>query len=163
MSEAPKNNPETTNGGGQNNWEAAMADAPEFDADAAQKARNEAYEKSHPDAVKDVEAARAAAKEGDYWETGMAEMKIAARKNMEDHGTFADEDGGLTGTRDHSNSDTPTVRRDFKIGGDLNYSDDAYMTDEDVLNQIDEWRQNADTFEEKAVEKYNQEQKAKQS
>ena len=151
MSETLKNNSETANDGGQNNWETAMADAPKYDADAAQKARNEAYEASHPYVVKDVEAARAAAKAGDYYETELADMKIAARKNMEDHGTFADKNGDLVRTRDHSKSSDPDIAADFTKGSSMNHSIHK-MTDKDVLDQIEERRRYANNEERAALE-----------
>ncbi len=75
------------------NHDQPETDTPEFDKDAARRARIEAYREAHPDAVEDVEKARAMAEAGDPYETAAVKNLEVAKKNMREQGSIRYQDG----------------------------------------------------------------------
>lgn len=83
MSEELKNQNNINQAG---EYEAKMSDTPDFNVDTAKQARIDVYKKLHPDAVEDVEKARAMAEAGDEYRT----LAANARKEAHAHEKTAD-------------------------------------------------------------------------
>jgi len=90
MNETVSNPKET--GSQLDRYEATMIDAPDFDAESAKQARIEAYKSNHPDAVEDIEKARAMAEAGNRYESFAAAELNRAEANVNNYGEPSDDE-----------------------------------------------------------------------
>ena len=143
-------------------YEQSMADAPAFDKEAARKARIEAYKEAHPDAVEDVEKARAMAEAGDVWETSAVRHLENAKKFSSERGNTKYQKGDILPQRGSNsailseNSDGKIILTSTTSGNSIEKSNQEYP---DALEKAKDALDSADYFEALAGEEYDKNKK----